>query len=259
MTSLRGRIAGELRERISSGQLKPGDFLPTERELAENYGVNAGTIKRATAELVYAGLIERVPGRGGGMRVRENFVITHYASRAELPDVVSESDTFFREVREQGFTPSQDFTVLIEAMPTDIAKALGVDPGSNAVVRRCVRMVNGHPTSIQDSYYPHWLTELVPDLTTPRDIPIGTTQLLTQKGFKQVAFVDVEHSRMPTAEEFSLLKMQPGTSVLEWRRIGYSRERPIRVSLHIMSGPTARVVHTVGDPGVLRRLAVTFE
>lgn len=259
MASKRAVIAGELRQRINSGELKPGDFLPTERKLAETYGVTQVTVNRATIELVSAGLIERVPGRDGGMRVRDNVVITHFASRAELPGPFSESDTFFSEVRAQGFEPSQVFSVKIQELTPQLAEMLEVDSGASATVRRCVRMVNGAPTSIQESFYPQWLTDEVPELRSPRDIEIGTTQLLRQKGFDQIAFVDTERSRMPSQEEFTSLKMQAGTPVLEWRRVGLTMTRAVRVSIHVMSGPTAQVVHTVGDPAALRRVLGTSE
>lgn len=56
------RIAADLRAAIKCGALKPGDPLPTLKELEARYGVSAGTAHRAVAELARAGEI-RV-GRG---------------------------------------------------------------------------------------------------------------------------------------------------------------------------------------------------
>jgi integrase len=49
------RIAADLRAAITCGALKPGDPLPTHAELAERYGVSAGTAHRAVTELAVAG------------------------------------------------------------------------------------------------------------------------------------------------------------------------------------------------------------
>lgn len=252
--SLRSTIATDLRRLISSGQLKPGQYLPTEKELAATHQASPGTVKRATAELVIAGLIERVPGRNGGMRVREHVVITHFASRAELPDSpFSESDTFFREVQEQGFTPSQEFSVHIEELTPEQAQILEVDEGTTAAVRRCLRMVNALPHSIQETFYPRWLTDLVEELMSPRDIPEGTTQLLKARGFEQIAMIDTEVSRMPTPEETTSLALKGVTSVLEWARTGYTASRPVRLTYHVMAGPASQVMYALGDPAALKR------
>lgn len=50
--------------RIGSGQLQPGDKLPTERELVEMFGGGRSTIRRALESLEGEGLIGREVGRG---------------------------------------------------------------------------------------------------------------------------------------------------------------------------------------------------
>lgn len=58
------KILKYLEEKIMSKELRPGDKLPTEMELAEQFGVSRITSKRALEELRSAGLIYRVRGRG---------------------------------------------------------------------------------------------------------------------------------------------------------------------------------------------------
>lgn len=57
------RIAADLRARIESGDLKPGDSLPTIVQLAAAYTVAAGTAHRAVAVLAAEGLIHVSRGR----------------------------------------------------------------------------------------------------------------------------------------------------------------------------------------------------
>ncbi len=61
-------IAEVLRERIRLGELKPGDRLPTQSELAEEFGVERGAVRQALRALQQDGLLTNV-SRGSPPRV----------------------------------------------------------------------------------------------------------------------------------------------------------------------------------------------
>jgi DNA-binding GntR family transcriptional regulator len=63
-------MADDLRSLIASGKLMPGDPLPSEMALAEQYGVARGTARHALAELEGAGLVVTVHGKGRYVRSR---------------------------------------------------------------------------------------------------------------------------------------------------------------------------------------------
>lgn len=52
--------------RIASGELRPGDKLPAERELAEQLGVGRNAVREALRSLENGGVVELRKGRGGG-------------------------------------------------------------------------------------------------------------------------------------------------------------------------------------------------
>lgn len=58
------QIADDLRRRIGSGELAPGEMIPSELALVEQHGVSRGTVRSALALLVDDGLIELIPGQG---------------------------------------------------------------------------------------------------------------------------------------------------------------------------------------------------
>jgi GntR family transcriptional regulator len=58
------RIQEGLRRRITSGELKPGDRLPSETELADAFSTTRATVQRALQQLVFEGLIVRKSGSG---------------------------------------------------------------------------------------------------------------------------------------------------------------------------------------------------
>lgn len=57
-------IAAQVRVEILKGTWKPGDLLPSERELALQFAVNRTTVREALSELEYLGLVERRHGEG---------------------------------------------------------------------------------------------------------------------------------------------------------------------------------------------------
>ncbi|MFD9813944.1 GntR family transcriptional regulator [Streptomyces sp. NPDC059080] len=57
-------VADHVAARIAAGDLKPGVRLPSERDLAAEYGVSYVTMRRATEVLRERALIVTVHGRG---------------------------------------------------------------------------------------------------------------------------------------------------------------------------------------------------
>jgi GntR family transcriptional repressor for pyruvate dehydrogenase complex len=57
-------VSAAVLERIRSGEFGPGDRLPTEKELMQEYGVGRNSVREAVQALVTLGLVEVRPGRG---------------------------------------------------------------------------------------------------------------------------------------------------------------------------------------------------
>jgi DNA-binding FadR family transcriptional regulator len=62
-----GRVASAIEQKILGRSLRPGDALPTETDLAEQFGVNRSTVREALRRLESAGLVGR---EGGSKRLR---------------------------------------------------------------------------------------------------------------------------------------------------------------------------------------------
>ncbi len=58
------QIAQQIEESILNGQLKPGDQLPAERELAQQFGVSRTAVREAVKALREKGLVEAYSGKG---------------------------------------------------------------------------------------------------------------------------------------------------------------------------------------------------
>lgn len=57
-------VSAAVLERIRTGEFAPGDRLPTEKMLMEQYGVGRNSVREAVQALVTLGLVEVRPGRG---------------------------------------------------------------------------------------------------------------------------------------------------------------------------------------------------
>jgi GntR family phosphonate transport system transcriptional regulator len=72
------RIAGEIADAIGRGTYLPGERLPSEHALAEQFGVNRHTIRRSLASLSQQGLVRVAQGSGTYV---ETFAVDLFLSR----------------------------------------------------------------------------------------------------------------------------------------------------------------------------------
>ena len=63
-TPLWGQIAARVRVAVASGELRPGEALPSVRELAKRLRVNPATVAQAYRELAVEGFVETRHGAG---------------------------------------------------------------------------------------------------------------------------------------------------------------------------------------------------
>ena len=83
------RVAREIREDILRQRYRPGDRLPSERELAERLKVNRGAVREAFRALAQLGLIVISPGGARAAAVEDASldVLGHLIALDELPDL----------------------------------------------------------------------------------------------------------------------------------------------------------------------------
>ncbi|MFO8075812.1 MAG: GntR family transcriptional regulator [Egibacteraceae bacterium] len=129
-------IERSLRERIAT--MQPGDKLPSDAELCEEFDVSRMTARQAVQSLVHSGLVTRMPGRGT--------FVAHDPVRRKMNSLLS----FTEEMRRRGFEPSSRVLSrgLEEPSEVEIAE-LGLSARHDVVVVRRVRLANGTPMSIE--------------------------------------------------------------------------------------------------------------
>ncbi|TCM79278.1 phosphonate metabolism transcriptional regulator PhnF [Rhodovulum steppense] len=136
-------IAATLKDEIGAGRYRPGDKLPTEAELAQRFGVNRHTVRRALASLAEAGLTHA--RRGAGVFVA--------AQPTEYP--IGRRVRFHHNLRAAGQTPDRKI-LLLETRTADPreAGALGLPPSAPVHVCEGVSLADGAPLALFRSVFP---------------------------------------------------------------------------------------------------------
>jgi GntR family transcriptional regulator len=93
------QIIDEFKRQIVTGTLKPGDKIPSQRDLAAEIKVNANTVQRAYREMEILGLVETL--RGQGTFVCQNHGIVEETRNEMLTNLV---DDFVRAVQALGLS-----------------------------------------------------------------------------------------------------------------------------------------------------------
>src|SRR5689334_2042278 len=130
-----------MREKIRAGEWKPGDLIPSERELGEQYGISRMTARQAITELVNEGLFYREQGKG-------TFVSRHKTTQQLL-----HLTGFTEDIRARGQQPGT--RVLAAKMcPADetIAEHLHIRTGQAVFCLHRLRLANDEPLAVEHAY-----------------------------------------------------------------------------------------------------------
>jgi GntR family transcriptional regulator len=216
------QVAADLREKITSGVLAPGERLPSERELVDEYGVSRPTVRDAVNLLRSEGLVTSEHGRG--VFVRPPASIQRLA-RARLSREARERNrgAFLADAAARGFTPSTSVKVSFEQADDRVAGYLAVDAGTEVTLRDRVMRADGLVVQLAVSRLPRELTRdtAIEQVDTG---PGGAYARLEERGHRLASFVEHVGARMPTPEEASLLQLAEGVPVVTVTRVAYRED-----------------------------------
>jgi GntR family transcriptional regulator len=141
------RIYRDLHDRIANGQWPAGSPLPSQHELAGQFGVSVMTLRQALQLLTDEGLIETRHGSGTYVAARYAYDLGHLRS-------------FASDLRAQGADVTTELLAAQTlAPPAHVGARLGT-PGDVLRLRR-LRLSGGRPLIVQTSYLPAALAHVV--------------------------------------------------------------------------------------------------
>lgn len=143
------QIKSLLLDSIESGELKPGDQVPSENQLSQQHNVSRMTARRALSELVDEGILMRSQGLG-------TFVSDHRPMSSML-EIRSIQD----EVEQRGHRYSNRI-VLLNAISANraLARLLEVEEGERVFHSQIVHHENHTPIQFESRYVnPRWVPD----------------------------------------------------------------------------------------------------
>jgi len=236
-----GPIAADARTRvldlIAQRELRSGDRVGAERELAESLGVSRSTLRQALGILESSGVVRSVSGRSGGIFVAGPKVERDLSQIVGIPELL----------RGQGFTAGSRL-VSVSVVPADekSAAALNLAPGAFVVSIVRIRLADGVPISLEHARLP---ADKVPGLPE-RELGGSLYELLEREyglhPHEATERIEVMHA---TTDEASILGIRLGDALLSVQRTTVDADgEPFEFSHDLFRADRTRIV--VRSPGI---------
>jgi len=224
------RIAEGLLGQIESGELSPGDRLPSERELSEALDVNRMTLRQALGLLETQGLLVRRRGDGT------------YVARPKIERQASRLVPFTRGMKRRGYVPgAKVITFERRRAEAALAQKLGLPVAAPVYFVRRLRLLNQEPMMLERLTMPaHRFPGLERfDLAKHSVYDVMETEYGIIVGRARQSLEPV----VATEYEAELLGVQPGAPLMLERRLGLDQDdQPVEYGRDLYRGDRFRFV-----------------
>jgi len=205
-------IAGELTQRIQSGRLRPGDAVPSERQLAAEFGVSLMTARHALQELTAEGALLRRPNVG-------TFVAP---ARIHFNKLTS----FTEEMLARGGVPrSRILSATLTSREPEVCSRLALPAGKELARFERLRLSQSQPFSIETCYLPALRFHGILQLHLERK---SLFSALAEVYAVSISHADEEiDATSADARTSRLLQVPLGSPILRIRQVLYGKAEPI--------------------------------
>lgn len=211
------QIANYIKTEIVRGDRKPGEEIPSERQLAVEWNVARPTASKALQALRQQGLVESRQGAGTFVCDPQAAVRAHdrYSRSAKLGRIYATGD--YANIKSAEVVPAPDY----------VATALGIAEHAEVVRRQRVTMSKTHgPVESSVSWLDAALLDVAPLLGEPERITRGTVGYIEDQTGRTAAYArDQVAARLATDGETSDLNLPGGNpAVLVYRHTVYDTD-----------------------------------
>jgi GntR family transcriptional regulator len=211
------RIQSAIRQRIDSGELKPGDVVDSERELARIHSVSLMTARHALADLAQEGIVERRHGAGTFVappQIHFNKLLSYTEQMARL-----------------GLTTHSR---IVSSGPVirehEIAARLGLSPTCRLIRIERVRSAGDEPVALEVCYLSAEEYQALMELPLDRTSLFGA---LERECGIELAYADEEIDSTHADHRIAkLLNIQTGAPLLRIRQLIFSTKG--RATVYVM-------------------------
>ncbi|MFI7145124.1 GntR family transcriptional regulator [Nonomuraea sp. NPDC050022] len=212
------QVVNHIRGQIQSGELKDGDTIPSARQIVRDWEISLATATKVLASLRSEGLVRAVPGIGTVVTVLKE----QYTSPRDR----------FQAIRRTGriYPPNEAAQIKVcelVSAPDQVADALGLESGANAIRRHRVTMntETNTPVSASTSWFDGALAEGAPKLLAAERLVQGTPAYIEeQTGRILTSGRDQQRADVATEQQAEDLGVPVGAPVLRGRNWLYDQE-----------------------------------
>lgn len=201
-----------LMSEIEKGIYKPGQIIPSERELSEQFQISRMTVRQALKELMNEGHLIREQGKGT------------FIAEPKLNQRLSQLTSFSEDMRNRGLEPDAQVleTSVINHAPAHVSIALHLDGDHTILKIKRLRLANKQPMAIETSFLP---LSLFSGLEKKNFTSESIYRVLENEFALQLLFAkQTIEAGFPTKDEEHLLGISKGTSVMRIERVTYMQE-----------------------------------
>jgi GntR family transcriptional regulator len=203
---LYARVKKLVQEAVAAGDLKVGDSIPSERDVAVMLDVSRVTVRTAFTELVAEGVL--LQRRGSGTYV------SGPARRLEQP--LSRLTSFTQDMELRGLKTDADWLDRSTGLPTpEEALKLSISPSEFVSRFHRLRRADGEPMAIELAVIPAKF------LDHPENVKGSLYSALDEKGARPVRALQRLHATALSPQEAKLLDLPDGSPALFIERISY--------------------------------------
>ncbi|HHY64396.1 MAG TPA: GntR family transcriptional regulator [Clostridiaceae bacterium] len=194
-----------IQNRIQSGEYAEGELIPSERDLAKDFGISRMTVRQALNQMVAEGMLVRERGKGT------------FVSRQKLQQ--RNISSFSETVRAKGMVPSTKVLYFKkERAGEEMADILGMSKDAQVYAFKRLRFADGIPVGLEQVYIPVYLC---PDLESYQ-LEASLYQILSDKYGLKIDYMDnIIEASAATAEERKLLNISSSVPVLRITGVSY--------------------------------------
>lgn len=204
------QIADALREKISAGELKPGDALPTESSLQEAFNVSRVTVRQALKLLTEEQIVESIQGSGT------------YVKEERVNYDIYQLTGFYEKLADRNVDTHSEVSIF-EVLKADakLAEKLNLSHDDKVWHVKRVRFIKQKPVNLEETWMP---LALFPDLTW------GVMENSKYHYVEQIKKLVIDRSEqelvpiMPSEEAIAALSLDPAKPILEKVSRGFLKD-----------------------------------
>jgi GntR family transcriptional regulator len=228
-TALHRQLFIVLRDEINRGVYSATGALPKEEALCERFGVSRITVRRALADLVALGIVERRHGLGT------------FVTDAPQTTRVTPSLGFIDSLRQVATETEVEVLQVERVAPMpDVAALLQLAPGELALHAFRLRRVAGVPVMMTEAWVPHFVGKRV---TAARLRKRALYEVLQEEGVQFGRVVQEITAQAATPDVARFLKVEVGTPLLKLVRLMHDAEaRPVEHLTALLPPDRSRIL-----------------